>query len=139
MNTRDLYNKARDYSKDNLVTILVVALAISSLLVVYFYRQAAYMRANLQGMVQLETAEMLARVSELIVLPENEKPTIATVTDPELLKGQPFFAHAQKGYKVLIYPNAGKSILYDPFNNRIVEVASINIGNQAEPSPFIAP
>ena len=66
--------------------------------------------------------------AEFIVLPEDEQPTIATVSDPEVLKGQPFFAKAKKGFKVLIYANAKKSILYDPFENKVVETASMNIG-----------
>lgn len=80
---------------------------------------------------------MLDKISELIVLPDDEQPTIATVSDPELLKDQPFFAKARKGFKVFIYANAGKSILYDPFENKIVEIASMNIGAQVTPVPVL--
>ena len=64
----------------------------------------------------------------MIVLPEDEIPTVATVSDPEKLKEQPFFSDAKKGDKVLIYANAKKAILYDPMANKIVTVAPINIG-----------
>ena len=51
---------------------------------------------------------------------------MATVSDPEKLKDQPFFAKAQKGDKVLIYSNSQKAILYSPTEDKIVEVAPIN-------------
>ncbi|OGN17447.1 MAG: hypothetical protein A3F48_04405 [Candidatus Yanofskybacteria bacterium RIFCSPHIGHO2_12_FULL_41_9] len=66
----------------------------------------------------------------MLVLPTDEQPTVATVTDLEALKGQPFFLNAKIGYKVLIYTKAKKAILYDPQARKIVEVAPINLGNQ---------
>ena len=69
--------------------------------------------------------DLLARVSELVVLPKNEQPTIATVIDPAQLKGD-FFAKAKKGDRVLIFKDTGKAILYDPVANKVVEVAPIN-------------
>ena len=71
------------------------------------------------------------RVGKLIVLPEGEQPTVATVSDAESLREQPFFAQAKNGYKVLIYTNARKAILYDPLSNKIVDVAPLNIGETA--------
>lgn len=84
-----------------------------------------------QSIARQETKDLIARVAKLIVLPEGEEPTVATVSDPEKLKDQPFFAKAKKGDNVLIYTNAKKAILYDPVNNKIVEVAPLNIGNTA--------
>ncbi len=84
-----------------------------------------------QLIAQRETSALIAEVGKLIVLPADEEPTIATVTDPELLKSQPFFATAEKGFKVLLYGTAKKAILYDPINKKIIEVAPINIGDTA--------
>lgn len=95
----------------------------------YFWYEASALKKNPQRAAQQETQKLLANVSALIVLPEGENPTIATVTDPERLKDQPFFAKAQTGDKVLIYTNSRKAILYSPSQNKIVEVAPINIGN----------
>lgn len=106
-----------------------------------FYYQSKYydLQENPQKAVQTETDNMINKISKLIVLPDNEKPTIATVSNPEQLKDQPFFAKAQKGFKVLIYANAGKSILYDPFENKIIETASMNINSQAVAPPSPSP
>ena len=78
------------------------------------------------------TAQIVTRVGELIVLPEGENPTIATVSDPERLRDQPFFAKAKVGDQVLIYTNAHKAILYDPKQHKILEVAPLNIGDTAQ-------
>lgn len=74
-----------------------------------------------------EVAVLVDKVGKLIVLPENEQPTIATVTDLEKLKNQSFFAHAKIGDKVLIFSASKKAILYRPLDNKIIEVAPLNI------------
>ena len=117
-----------------LVILLLVAIGAGS----YFYLQFAELSKNPQKTAQQEVQELVSKVSKLIVLPEGETPTIATVSDPEKLKEQPFFANAKNGDKVLIYTNAKKAILYDPVNNKIVEVAPVNIGETAAPSPETA-
>lgn len=74
-----------------------------------------------------EIAQAVGEVSKLLVLPENEKPTLATVSDPKLLQDQEFFAKAEAGDKVLIYATARKAILYSPKLKKIVEIAPINL------------
>src|SRR3989344_2300142 len=111
-----------DFKKYVVQTSVVVAIvAFGS--AYYFYSKYSDLRANPNKVAQEETAKVVAKVSKLIVLPEGETPTVATVADPELLKNQPFFAKAKKGDKVLIYANARKAIIYDPESTRIVEVA----------------
>ena len=113
-----------------LIACLVVGLLAAGALAFYFYTRSNDLKNNPQKVAQEENAALIAAVGKLIFLPEGEKPTIATVTEPEKLKDQPFFTNAKKGDKVLIYTNAGKAILYDPDSNKIVEIAPINIGQQ---------
>ena len=56
-----------------------------------------------------EVNDLVSKVGDLIYIPENEVPTIATVSNIELLKGQTFFAEAKQGDKVLISKNAKRS------------------------------
>jgi len=102
----------------------------------YFYRQYADIKANPQAVIDKQTAQLVAEVGKLMVLPD-EKPTIATVTEPSQLKGQAFFEKAKVGDKVLIYSGARKAILYDPTAKRIVEVGPLNTdaGSAAPASP----
>jgi len=74
-----------------------------------------------------ETKAILDKVGRHIVLPLDEQPTIATISDKEKLKDQPFFAKAKNGDKVLIYNLARKAILFDPVADKIIDVAPINI------------
>lgn len=105
--------------------VLVVAFAGAA---AFFYWQFEIIKQNPRSVAQTEVKDLIARVSKLIVLPKDEEPTIATVSDPIKLQDQPFFVKAKAGDKVLIYPNSKKAILYDPTNNIILEVAPVNLG-----------
>lgn len=130
-------SKARAYFDHSLIgqkkfTGVVFLLAIISIIVaIYFFFKFTELKQNSIEKIDSQTRELINRVSELVVLPQDETPTIATISDPEKLKDQPFFANAKKGYKVLIYANAKKAILYDPVKNKIIEIAPINLGQTA--------
>lgn len=94
----------------------------------YFWNQLSQVKENPQQLAREEVQALVSKVGQLMVLPEGEDPTVATVTDPDRLKEQPFFEKAKKGDKVLIYTNAKRAILYDPVAHKIVEVAPVNIG-----------
>ena len=129
-------------TKRLLVILPTFLMIISAGLAYSFYTQLADLKNNPQNQnqAQAEVKDMVARVSQLILLPTGEDPTLATVVDPDKLKDQPFFANAQKGDKVLIYTNARKAILYNPTTNKIVDVAPISIGNgTSAPTPPPAP
>lgn len=116
--------------KNNLILSSAVLMAvIFGATALYFWNEV---KKDPQRAAQEEIEDTLARVSRLMVLPEGETPTVATVTDPERLKDQPFFVNAKAGYKVLIYTNARKAILYDPVADKIVEVAPLNLGEPAK-------
>lgn len=85
--------------------------------------------ANPQEAAKEETERLKQDVGALIELPANESPTVATVVDASKLKEQAFFANAQNGDRVLMFPQAKKAILYRPSTKKIIEVAPINIGN----------
>lgn len=111
---------------------VIVILLIAILPSYYFYRQYKTAQKFIQNPSEIakeETKKLITTVGKLIDLPTDEEPTIATVSDIEKLKDQPFFAKAKMGDKVLIYTNAKKAILYDPVANKIIEVAPVNIGN----------
>ncbi len=120
-------------------TIIIPVIAVAALgLAGYFYMQVRTLNAqvrtfkdNPQIIAQQETDSLVNKVSKLMVLPMGETPTIATVTDPAALKDQPFFASAQKDDKVLIYAQAKKAILYSVQLDKILEIAPLNLGENA--------
>ena len=71
---------------------------------------------------------LVDKVGKLIELPADEQPTLATVIDAEKLKDQAFFVKASDGDRVLLYQQARKAILYRPGENKIIEVATLNLG-----------
>jgi hypothetical protein len=111
---------------------VAVPILVTLLLGVSIYSIFLYSRRDINIENSAKTApdiidsnsDLLSKISLLIELPD-EKPTIATVSDPERLKEQVFFARAKKGDVVLIYTQARKAILYDPIANKIIDVAPI--------------
>ena len=103
----------------------LVCLAVG--IAMYFYFQAADPDAQQARAAETHVEDVLAAVGRHIILPEGEEPTVATVSSLEPLEGQPFFANAKIGYKVLIYTTAKKAILYDPEADKLVEVAPLAV------------
>jgi hypothetical protein len=74
-----------------------------------------------------ENEALVKRVGKMILLPKDEEPTIASVTDKEKLKGQQFFVNAEIGDKMILYLNNRKAILFRPSNGMIIEVSTVNV------------
>lgn len=105
----------------------------------YFWKQAEGFRVELDNLrndpefvARQEVRSIVDEVGKLVVLPEDESPVIATVSDKDQLADVPFFAKAENGDKVLIYPKARKIYLYDPDVRKLLEVAPLNIGQQED-------
>ncbi len=139
----ELPNKISDYltnifgpKTSNYALIVLFALfAASSGTAYYFYSKTVTATpADQQAAVKAESKALVAQIGRLILLPD-EEPTVATVSDPNALKNQPFFAKAKKGDRLLLYTTAKKAILYDPVDDKIVEVAPIVIGNPTTAAP----
>lgn len=95
------------------------------------YRKAQDLLKNPSKVSQSEVDSLLKSVSKLIHLPTGESPTVATVSDINKLKSQSFFKNAKNGDKVLIYTKAQKAIIYRPSENKIIDVAPINLNQNA--------
>lgn len=119
-----LKEKMSKFSKYLMPTITIIAIVFAG----FMYFQVAQLKKSPQAALVKETKDLVAKVSKLVVLPTNEQPTIATVSDPVALKDQPFFVNAQKGDKVLIYTNSKKAFLYSVTLNKMLDVAPLNIG-----------
>lgn len=114
-----------------LFILLVAAIAGGG----YSYFQYQQTQQELKRLIQNpraisveETKRLISKVGEIADLPKGEDPVVATVTDRDRLKDQPFFAKAQNGDKVLIYTQGRRAILYRPSTNKIIDVAPVNIG-----------
>ena len=116
------------------VAIILLVAAGSSLLTVNVAKRNPEPFGLLKGpsIVQKEEKELIELIGTHIDLPEEETPTLATVSDKSKLEGQEFFRNSQDGDKLLIYTETGKVILYRPSEDRVVEVGTVNINDQGE-------
>ena len=80
----------------------------------------------LQQVSQDAEKQLISDVGKIFDLPAGEVPTVATVSNLDKLREQPFFANAKVGDKVIIYTTAKKAILYRPDTKQIIEVMPIN-------------
>ena len=91
----------------------------------YFYWKWSKLRQVPVVSAEAEAKTLVEKVGKLILLPKDEQPTIATVTDPSKLENKEFFANAKVGDKVLVFGTAKKVYLYDPVANMIINVAPV--------------
>ena len=116
--------------KNKKIIGIVIAVIIVIGIAVYVSKNKSVVEGDPnKEQAQAEMQALVAEIGKLIELPKGENPTVATITDPEKLKDQPFFANAKNGDKVLIYPNARKAFLYDPSTKKLIEVAPLILGN----------
>ena len=132
-----------EINKERVIVLLIVLAVIVSGGYVYYRNsknQPSQQTLSLTQQKEEENKELIELVGKLILLPTNEQPTIATVSDKSQLSTQPFFNNAVDGDKVLVYANAKKAILYRPSTNKIIEVAPVNITSPSvSPSPTATP
>ena len=121
----------------------------------YFYNQYQQTQKQLvearaaadAGQDQAAVTEVVGRVSQLMELPTDETPTVATIKDAEKLKDHPFLAKGQTGDQLLIYTGAKIVVMYRPSTNKIVAVGTVTIEQQqgtpapapVQPQPTVSP
>jgi hypothetical protein len=128
-----------------IIGILLLTTVIGAGSAFYFYKKSVEVRvvSNERGnpvVGSLDTLpDILNAVGRLMILPEGEEPTFATVSDPSQLAKQQFFQKAEVGDKVLMYTKSKRAILYSPKKNKIIEVGVVVLGdNPASFEPGIS-
>jgi len=138
--------KSRSYNIGNNKTVLwlvvLVFLVITAVAAGYYYNQYQDSQkevkrlSNPQQVAQDQAQQLINQIGKLTDLPKGETPTVATVSDVTKLAGQPFFVAAKNGDRVLIYTQNKKAVLYRPSTNKIINIAPVNIGeNATTPAP----
>lgn len=112
------------WSQGTWLVILGVIASVSIVFNIYQYRQIVLLE-NPQAFTERQLARYVRDIGAVIALPSDETPTLATVSDPEELKAQPFFANAKVGDIVLVYEQAKKAVLWRPSEKKLIEVSSV--------------
>jgi uncharacterized protein (UPF0333 family) len=128
--------KKSNVSMKKIILVLVFLVVLLGATTFYFYKNSK----STDSIVDQKEAQTLSDiVGKIALVPKDEVPTIATVSDPEALRDQSFFVDAKQGDKVLIYTNAKRAILYDPIANKIINIAPLNTSDQKKIAPAPTP
>jgi hypothetical protein len=125
--------------KSVLYILIVIAIAAIVGPSIYFYSKYSheqFLRNNPTEAAKEEQKAVLEKVTKLTELPTGESPTIATISDREKLAGQPFFANAVNGDKVIFYPTSKRAIIYRPSTNKIIDMSQVNVTEAISPTPM---
>lgn len=131
----------------NIIVLLALAIVLGFLVgaPIYYFTQkdskvlSAKISDPEQDLTTDEIDQLVKKIGVLVVLPEGERPEIATVSNVEKLQNQSFFVNAQNGDKVLVYLKAKKAYLYRPSLNRVVDIAPVNLPSPAKESNNTTP
>lgn len=93
----------------------------------YFYKKYTDVTSNPNAVAQKEVNELVSDVGKLMMLPKDETPTVATISDKEKLSDQVFFKNAENNDKLLLYNVAATAILYRPQTKKIINVAPVSL------------
>lgn len=108
------------------IIIVVLLLLVVGLFTTALHTKDQKVALTPEAIAEAEMKSIVTELSAMIVLPQEEIPTVATVSDAEVLKSQPFFTNSERGDKVLIYAAARKAILWRPSTHKIIEVSELN-------------
>jgi hypothetical protein len=110
----------KEYNKIIIPAIVIAFLCLGTIFY-FYYRYNQENNPNIAA--EIETKNLVDKLSKIIELPSSETPTIMTVSDSTKLPSDPFFANAENGDVVFIFNTAMEEILYRPSDNTLIEVA----------------
>lgn len=129
-------------SHKKILVLAILAFVVVNVIGITGYLISQHGGSLLGNAQQQGTADLVAKVGQLVQLPSGEQPTIATVSDVTQLQGQPLFKQAENGDKVLIYAQAKKAILYRPSTGKVIDIGPVAVSQPGEqagrPSPSTA-
>lgn len=133
---KDIVNNNKNNKMPKFYKIAIILLVLFFVFSVgfagFYYKKVKDLTKSESALKDAKLNEIIEKVGKLIVLPQGEIPTLATVSDPSQLQNQPFFRSAKKGDIVLVYINAKKAILYDPVANKVIDIAPLNVTNPVD-------
>lgn len=126
--------------KGKRVFLLLLSYIIVALIVWQIQSQFSNSPERQQELARQEVQAIVDKVGEIMILPTNEFPQMATVDNAaELSKTQAFFASVENGDKVLIYLQDQKAIIYRPSTDKIVNVGPVVADNNQAQQPARTP
>lgn len=124
------------------VLFLAVATGVAgATIAIYFYNKVGTANslnipiiAESERLTSKEIKALTEIISQIAILPEDETPTVLTISDLTKFGANPFFKNAKLKDKILIFKRAERIILYDPLGHKIVNMGPYS-ENPATPNP----
>ena len=115
------------------IILIIVGLAVIGVGAWYSYDYYRNHYGTDQQKANYQLKKIVAKVGKLIVLPTDETPVLATISDADTLaKQQSFFLGAKDGDKLLIYQKALKAIVWSPQSGKLVNVGPVIYDQNAD-------
>lgn len=119
-------------SKVGLKVMLGLFTTTAVVLAGFFYFKWQGLKNNSSEVTQQENLkeieEMVEKIGKLVWLPEGEVPVLVRIEDKEKInKNQNFFEKTENGDVMLVYKEAKKAYLYRPSENKLINMAPVNI------------
>lgn len=111
-----------------IITLLIVVLACESMFI-FLDQKNSNGRKVLNPTTVFVVKDLVGRH---MVLPEDEEPALATVTDKTKISTD-FFKQAENGDKLLIYQDHKTAIIYRPSLDKIIAVGPVSIDTPPTP------
>ncbi len=117
-----------------IIALLAVILIVCVVSLGFLWRKLGILEAEAPLSPEAELAQVIAEVGNSLALPGDEQPKLLTLSDEELIavKGEPFFANALPGDKLLIYQNNSKAVIWRPSSRKIIEASIINLSGATQ-------
>lgn len=132
-NSRNLARPRKLSKIKPLYVVIAVVVLIQTVGLSYLGYQYFKLKKDPNKVAQEEQDKILKEVGKLMELPQDETPSVATVTDKDKLKAdfkdQTFFNNVENGDVIILYLKAQKAIIYRPSTKKIIEVAPIYLEN----------
>ncbi len=129
--------RGRNFFRNVSIILVILVLAMGGVSF-YFWSKFQNALSNPSQVTSVEVANLINKVSKIMLLPANEQPSLANIDDLSSLKTQPFFVNAMVGDKLLVFNTSKVAILYRPSENKIIQVGPINVNppsQSAQPTP----
>lgn len=113
----------RFYRRSRLAQIYTALAVVGIIVLAAVVISNVFKRPNYDDVTTVKMA-----LSKHMVLPQDEEPLLATVTDRTALK-TPFLREADDGDRILIYEKARRVIIYRPSIDKIIDIGPVEVNN----------
>ncbi len=83
--------------------------------------------------LEKENKALITEIRKVMRLPEEANPVFYEIVDPAILIAtQPFFTGSEKGDKLIVFPQSGKAVIYNPSKKIIINAGPIQFDQQPQ-------